>query len=134
MTYPSRVRVIAGALLLVATASGAQPRAMLRGTMDVEAWDTDTSSNLLSRNGGRPALLGRVTLWGAVEPLRSVVLYGLAESEAGAAVDSTHHAVQQAGIRYTPSRRLMIDAGKITESEAAMHRSSIVTEFCGGSW
>lgn len=104
---------VIGALVLPAV-SAAQTRAMLLGAVDAELWDTDTSSNLLSRNAGRASALGRLTLWGAVEPHARLVLYGLVESELGSAVDSAHHELEQLAIRYTLSPRAVIDAGKIT--------------------
>jgi hypothetical protein len=100
--------------LAIADASEAQTRAMLQGSVDAELWDTDTSSNLLSRNGGRASALGRLTLWGAVEPYGRLAIYGLVESELGSALDSAHHELAQAAIRYVLSRRAVVDAGKIT--------------------
>lgn len=111
---PLRLTFAVLAMLIAAKVSAAQPRVMLRGTVDAEAWDTDTSSNLLAKNGGRHAALGRAMLWGAIEPVRSLVFYGLAESEAGSAVEQAHHELEQAGLRYTRSRRFVLDAGKIT--------------------
>ena len=100
--------------LLVPEVSRAQPRAMLLGHVDAELWETDTSSNLLSRNSGRPSTLGRLTLWGAVEPHSRLVLYALLESELGSAVDAAHHDLEQVALRYTPDSRLAVEAGKIT--------------------
>ena len=108
-----RLVAVVGALG-VAGAAEAQTRAMLLGAVDAELWDTDTSSNLLSRNAGRAAGLGRLTLWGALQPHARLVLYGLAESQFGSAVDSAHHQLEQAAIRYTHSSRVVVDAGKIT--------------------
>lgn len=101
------------ALLVLPAAGAAQTHAMLLGTVDAELWDTDTSSNLLSRNGGRPSTLARVTLWGAVEPHARLVLYGLAAYETGSAIGIPHHELEQLGLRYTPSARAVVDAGKI---------------------
>jgi len=101
-------------LLALPDVSRAQTRAMLLGNVDAELWDTDMSSNLLSRNSGRPSTLGRLTLWGAVEPHSRLVLYALVESELGTAVDAAHHDLEQAALRYTPSSRLAVEAGKIT--------------------
>lgn len=91
----------------------AQAKVMLRGHLDAEYWDTDTSSNLLSRNGGRPAMAGRLTMWGAVEPVRRLVLYGLADLETEADESYDMH-VDQAGARYTHAPWLAIDAGRVT--------------------
>jgi hypothetical protein len=115
MTHHARVRSVAIiAALAIAGVTEAQTPVMLLGTVDAELWDTDTSSNLLSRNGGRASALGRLTLWGAVEPHARLVLYGLVESELGSALDSARHQLEQAAIRYTPSPRAVVDAGKIT--------------------
>lgn len=101
-------------LLALPGVSRAQTRVMLVGNVDAELWDTDTGSNLLSRNGGRPSTLGRLTLWGAVQPHSRLVGYALVESELGSAIDGTHHDLAQAALRYTPSSRLAVEAGKIT--------------------
>jgi hypothetical protein len=101
-------------LLLAATDARAQAPLMLRGHVDGEYWDTDTSSNLLSRNGGRPTMLGRVTLWGAVQPVPQLVAYGLVDATTSSAGDDYDAHVDQAGVRYTHSPWLVIDAGRIT--------------------
>src|SRR5688572_15432340 len=96
-----RTAAIVG-LLALPDVSRAQTRAMLLGHVDAELWETDTSSNLLSRNSGRRSTLGRLTLWGAVEPHSRLVVYALLESELGSAVDAAHHDIEQAALRYTP--------------------------------
>src|SRR5688500_14181955 len=65
--------------VLAAPRLSAQSPVMLQGLVDGELWFTDTNSNMLSRNGGRTAVLGRAMVWGAVEPRRGLVLYGLVE-------------------------------------------------------
>ena len=109
-------RMALAAVLTAALAvpASAQSRYMLRGLVDAEAWATDTNSILLARNNGQPTALGRLQLWGAVEPLRRVVLYGLFETEAS--LDSGHDYeadLEQAGIRFAPSRKVVVDAGRI---------------------
>ena len=44
-------------------------------------WSTTRKSNLLTRNNGNPAALARLQLWGAIEPLPGLVLYGQTEGE-----------------------------------------------------
>ena len=101
-------------MLALSNAAAAQTRAMLLGAVDAELWDTDTSSNLLSRNGGRPSTLARLTLWGAVQPHARLAMYGLAEYEAGPAAGNASLQLEQLALRYSPSSRLVVDAGKIT--------------------
>ena len=90
----------------------AQAPVLLQGIVDAEAWATDTNSSLLTRNGGSPAALGRLHLWGAVEPRRGVVLYALFEAARGSATE-TEGEVEQYGIRYSRSRAVVIDVGRI---------------------
>lgn len=89
---------------------------LLQGIVDGEAWSTDTMSRLLSRNGGDPATLGRLTLWGAAEPVTGWVLYAQGEAVEGTARASGYASseLQQLGLRYTASSRVVVDLGKIT--------------------
>jgi hypothetical protein len=89
---------------------------LLQGIVDGEAWSTDTMSNLLSRNGGDPAILGRLTLWAAAEPHVGWVLYAQGEAVEGTARAQGHEAadLEQLGVRYTRSPRAVVDIGKIT--------------------
>ncbi|HEY8174899.1 MAG TPA: hypothetical protein VIF32_04335, partial [Gemmatimonadaceae bacterium] len=116
----SRARVrtcvmFASAIVAIGTHSlRAQSPVLLQGIIDAEGWATDTNSNLLSRNAGKPAALGRLVLWGAIEPVRGLVLYANGQSELGAASNSRNDvSLEQAGLRYTRSRRLVFDAGKV---------------------
>jgi hypothetical protein len=130
----SRSRVRARVLLACAwVAIGApslraQSPVLLQGIVDAEGWATDTNSTFLARNAGRPGALGRLVLWGALEPLRGLVLYANGESELGAASNSLNDAsLDQAGLRYTRSRRLVVDAGKfphVIGTFAARHFST----------
>ena len=108
--------VLPGILALtVAVPAAAQSRYMLRGLVDAEAWATDTSSNLLTRNEGRPTALSRIMLWGAVEPVRRLVFYGLYETEAALHGSGSYEGeLEQAGIRFSPTRKIVLDAGRIT--------------------
>jgi hypothetical protein len=96
----------------------AQVPFLIEGLVDGEAWSTTRKSNLLTRNGGDPAALARLQLWGAIEPLRGLVLYGQTEGEGGNAKPTSLGSKvdfygDQYGIRYSGWRGLMLDAGKI---------------------
>ena len=111
-------RALIGVLALIAAAVGApsesraQAPVLLQGIVDGEFWATDTNSSMLVRNAGRPAGLGRVHLWGAVEPLHGLVVYGLFEATRGSAAE-TESEFEQFGFRYTRSAALVADAGRI---------------------
>jgi len=92
----------------------AQARVLLQGIADGEFWSTDTMSTFLRRNDGSPGVMGRLQLWGAVEPARGFVVYADALGEQGAACPTPEVELEQAGVRYTVSRKLVIDVGKIT--------------------
>lgn len=100
--------------LLLAGSARAQSRVALEGTLDVEGWKTDTSSNLLTRNRGDPLGCARLQLWGAFEPVRGVDLYALFEGEKGTANERYENGVEQAGLRWNASRLFTVDAGKVT--------------------
>src|SRR5437867_2705839 len=79
------------ALILIAASS--VPRVltgqgvMLQGIVDAEAWSTSDSmsTRFLARNNGGAAVLGRMMLWGALEPVRDLVFYGQVYSVRGSA-------------------------------------------------
>ena len=99
---------------LFAPRAQAQASVMLQGIADGEFWSTDTMSTFLRRNHGSPGVLGRLQLWGAVEPARGLVVYAYAIGEQGPACPTPETELEQAGLRYTASRRFVVDAGKIT--------------------
>ena len=118
-----------GAPLLVAAAGllaliGAAPRSaaqstgvggiLLQGIADGELWSTNTTSNLLTRNGGRPAGLGRLELWGAAEPLDGFIVYAQGEGETGRARAEPGNRLyaDQLGARYVATRLFVVDAGR----------------------
>ena len=108
----------AGVLACAGTrVASAQGSVLLQGILDGEAWSTNTSSNLLTRNVGRPAGLGRLQMWGAYEPVRHWVLYAQGEAEAGNARNSTEthdFYSDQFGIQYSLNQMFVVDAGKLT--------------------
>jgi hypothetical protein len=94
----------------------AQLPVMLEGVGEGEFWSTTRYSNLLTRNAGRESGLGRVSLWGAVEPLPGLVFFAAGHGEYGAArVDTAQSEVylENAGVRYAVTRALVLDAGKL---------------------
>jgi hypothetical protein len=115
-----RLSIAAGtlALLVGAPQSGkAQNGLLLQGIVDGEVWSTDTTSNLLTRNRGRPATLARVQLWGAYEPVRNWVIYAQGEGEFGngrGAGEENEVYSNQFGLRYAPTGKFVVDAGRLT--------------------
>jgi signal transduction histidine kinase/DNA-binding response OmpR family regulator len=63
----------------------AQGGIQLQGIADGEFWATSKTSNLLTRNAGRAATLGRLQVWGAYEPVRRFLVYAQGELETGSA-------------------------------------------------
>ncbi|TMG83276.1 MAG: hypothetical protein E6H78_12735 [Betaproteobacteria bacterium] len=93
----------------------AQSRVQIQGIVDGELWSTtdSMSTRYLARDNGRLAPVGRAQVWGAVEALRNVVVYAHGEMEGGRGTDEGQYVgLEQLAIRYTPSARLVIDAGK----------------------
>jgi hypothetical protein len=114
----ARWAVALGCAVCVAPRARAQLPFLFEGLADGEAWATTRHSNLLTRHGGNPATLARLQLWGAVEPLRGLVLYGQGEAEGGSArprtqVDRIYVDAEQYGARYTGWHGLTLDAGKL---------------------
>lgn len=104
-------------LVGVPRTSAAQNGLLLQGIVDGEVWSTDTTSNLLTRNRGRPATLARVQLWGAYEPFRNWVIYAQGEGEFGngrAAGEGNEVYSNQFGIRFAPTAKFVVDAGRLT--------------------
>src|SRR4051812_2611779 len=67
--------MLGASMLSPASVARAQGGVLLQGVVDGEAWSTSKTSNLLTRNNGHAAALGRIQLWGAYEPFRGLVLY-----------------------------------------------------------
>ena len=96
----------------------AQVPFLIEGLVDGEAWSTTRKSNLLTRNNGDLATLARLQLWGAIEALPGLVLYGQTEGEGGNARPTAlgsqiNFNGDQYGIRYSGWHGLMLDGGKI---------------------
>ncbi len=113
------VHLLVRALLLVvllALSARAQSGILLQGIVDGEAWSTSNSSNLLTRNAGRPAGLGRLELWGAYEPFAGFVIYAEGAGEGGPARSDRGTTIydNQLGIRYARTPAFVIDVGKMT--------------------
>ena len=106
--------VLVALVVLGAERGEAQASVLLQGIADGEFWSTDTMSTFLRRNSGNPGVMGRLQLWGAVEPARGLVFYANGIAERGPACPSPEVELEQGGARYTVSRQLVVDAGKIT--------------------
>jgi hypothetical protein len=116
-----RGRALAIAMTIVFMAAPARGQAqgsvLLQGIADGEFWSTNAKSNLLTRNDGQPGGVGRLQLWGAIEPWRGLVAYGQGNVEAGSAryeSNSYQASSDQFGLRYTVSPRFVVDAGRLT--------------------
>jgi hypothetical protein len=115
------VRPFICALLLAffaASPARAQGGVLVQGIADGEGWFTTNSSNLLTRNGGRPAGLLRIDLWGAAEPVRGLVFYAEGYGESGPAgsvrTTTTSFWGNQLGVRYATTPAFVVDVGKMT--------------------
>jgi hypothetical protein len=96
--------------------AAAQGGLLLQGIANGELWSTNTSSNFLTRNNGRVGPSGQLDLWSAVEPWRGMFLYGAVEVQGGPARADTAGDlvdVEQLGVRFERSTRLVIDVGKM---------------------
>jgi hypothetical protein len=114
----ARARVLGGALAVLAlraSLAGAQG-ILIQGIADGEFWSTNASSNLLTRNLGRPAGLARLELWGAYEPIPKFVIYAQGEFEGGPARQQEENEVytDQFGARYLASPAFVVDVGRFT--------------------
>ena len=90
----------------------AQSPTLVQGIAASEYWNTGTTSNLLSRNNGRPAVAMQLDIWAAIEPVSAVVLHALMSVDHESGTD-TQIELEQYGLRYTKSRALVLDAGRI---------------------
>src|SRR5262245_6419398 len=85
----------------------------LKGLQDVELYETDGNSRLLSRNEGGLAGEGRLRLWVAADFTAGFQGMFVGRAEGGSDAD-TQADVEQAFVRFTaPSAHLMVEAGRI---------------------
>lgn len=97
----------------LATPAHAQ-RFTLETLFDAELWKTDDGSRLLSRNGGDPAIQGRLRMWGAWRLTPTVEVRGIGMIEGGnAESDNLYATVELLSARWFPSRAFVVEAGKI---------------------
>lgn len=123
-TARSTIHRLLPALLLLAVPSRpvrAQVPVLVQGLLDVEGWETGRGSRLTARNDGRPAALGRLALWSAAEPYRGLIVHAQLEAASGTATGEEHAEVEleQWGLRWQRSPRLVLDAGKMTSTVGA---------------
>lgn len=104
-------------LILGATRAAAQMPIMLQGILDGEGWSTNATSNLLTRNHGDPAALGRLEMWGAIQPWRGLVFYAQGDAETGAARTDTAAGTVYSnlfGAQYTFTPAFVLTGGRLT--------------------
>jgi hypothetical protein len=89
----------------------------VNGLQDLEFYETDSGSRLLSRNEGEPAGFGRLRLWVAADMTAGfqAVLLGRVEGGSADSEDGAQAEIEQGFVRYVApgSARLMVDAGRI---------------------
>jgi hypothetical protein len=115
----------AAALALALLASSPAPLAAQRVTFealgDLEGWETDSASRLLSRNNGEAAWLTRVHTWLTWRASHALEFAALATGDAGTALNETDTAghvefygsIELLAARYRPTRAIGFEAGKI---------------------
>lgn len=103
-------------LLAAAPAAHAQGGFLAQGVLDAELWKTDSASQLLARNGGRPGAMGRFGMWAAAEPWRDVVVFGQLQAETGPGrhEPGSELYVNQYGVRWSPRDAFVLEAGKMS--------------------
>jgi hypothetical protein len=98
----------------------AQLPIMLQGIVDFEGWSTSTDSPSLTRNRGRAAVLGRLTMWSAVEFAPGVSAFAQIEGGMGDALnEATEVELYMAGIRVAAAPWFVVDAGRIANPVGA---------------
>jgi hypothetical protein len=110
----TRVWVLTVTCALAAGSLHAQTAAV-EFLVDGEVWKTDSASQLLSRNGGELAVLGRLRSWVAFRPSRAVEFLAHVMAEGGSAEDESYITVEQLEIQARPSNALTIEGGKILQ-------------------
>src|SRR5258708_1442881 len=107
----------------------AQGGFLWQGIVDVEAWKTDSASNLLARGSGHPSLLGRIDTWAAAEPLRNIVFFAEVLSETGPARIEAGSAVyfKPGGVRFSPSDAFPLQGGKNAQIRGDIYTGQLFT-------
>jgi hypothetical protein len=104
------------ALAPLAARAAVADRLIVEGLQDVELFNTDDESRLLSLNEGDAAGVARLHLWIAGELVPGLAAVVEGEFEHGNTGDETEAEVEQAFLRYTPlgGPALRFEAGKMT--------------------
>ena len=107
--------------------AAAQGGVLIQGVADLEAWKTDSASQLLARGGGKPAFLARADIWGAYEPIRNVILFAEYRGEGGPAREepASLSELRQGGIRLSPSDAFTLQLGKLPQVVGAFTSRSL---------
>lgn len=94
----------------------AQRDVAIQGVVSAEGWATDSGSVLLTRNDGRPGVVGRLNIWSAAALGGGFTAYAAGTLEGGNArhEHGTEWYTDLAGIRFSRSDALVIDAGRMT--------------------
>lgn len=130
---PQRSRARAAALAVVAAGAAAaaiaaapvtaraQASLAVQGLAVAEGWSTDSGSTLLTRNHGRPGVVGLLNVWGAAELHPRLVVYAAGYLEGGNArhEEGTEWYTDLAAVRVTASDALVMDAGRIAHPVGA---------------
>ena len=85
---PESLAIFVALCLLAPGPARAEDRVLVQGLADWEIWRTNDDSELLSRNEGRAASLGRLRLWMAVPFGERLQAFALGEVEGGKASDT----------------------------------------------
>ena len=109
--------ILAGALSARGAEAQFLDRVVVKGLQDLEVFQTDSDSRLLSRNEGDLAGAGRLRLWAGAEFTSGFQGVLLGSLEGGKANDDseTRGEIEQAFLRYVSSGKaqLMIDVGRV---------------------
>jgi hypothetical protein len=111
----SRVAACAFAAAVACGGASAQwtDHLAFKGLQDVEFYETDNNSRLLSKNEGDAAGAGRLRLWAAADFTHGFQTMFVGRAEGGSDAE-TQADLEQAFVRFTaPSAHLMVDAGRI---------------------
>ncbi len=95
----------------------AKERFLLEGIFDLEAYETDANSRLLSRNDGDIASIGRLQLWSAYQISSGFQIYALGEIEVddSSGERETEMEIEQFALRYSTNSapNYYLEAGKL---------------------